>query len=320
MVTSLIEAIETNDPEMVELILDNGGAAFVNVYSFMGIAPLHHVIMSADTLASAYSKKESTFLAEKLKIIEMLLAAGADINSKLFSRHHSNWSILEISIYFGFKQILHYILFHTDIDLTNLDYSTVELTKFNDYLLTDDIQDLEFINTWKNNYKQITYDIIFEILRRKELGLFSNEETLMRINFPPTHIDVGEDEHLRRMEKIKAEINGVVSEMKTEKISSSDITFWKILTVGSNDLVKLAFNKNLRALCIENYEGKYYIYYDILKKRLDYAIGKSISLEKTLELLDVLVKNQLTYDCRERIINFLDDDELCSFISTKTYI
>ncbi|XP_044596746.1 ankyrin-1-like [Cotesia glomerata] len=222
-ITPLIEAVETNDPKMIRFILDNGGISQVNEYSAKGSSPLHHVITNADTLASPYGDVQIHFVAEKLEIFDILVAAGADLNAKVKDCY--DWTILELAIHFGFRQIVDYILYKTDFDSSHLDYSTVKIAQFHDFMLTEDITSLEYIDEWRHEFKVITYNLIFEILRREAISLFKNEETIKRLDQQPGHINVTEEEHQKIMKEMKNQIHQVVCEMKSEKIGDSKITF-----------------------------------------------------------------------------------------------
>lgn len=315
-ITPLIEAVETNDPKMVTFILDNGGISQINEYSDKGSSPLHHVIGNADTLASPYGDYQIHFVTEKLEIFNILVAAGADLNAKVKDCY--DWTILELAIHFGYRKIVDHILNNTDFDSSHLDYSTVEISQFHDFMLTEDITSLEYIDEWRYEFKVITYDIIFEILRRQAIGLFKNEETMKRLDQQPDNINVTEEEHHKIMKEMKRQIDQVVCEMKSEKIGDSKISFWNLLTANSYQLGNFAFNESFRELCIQNYKEKYSIYYNLLEKKIEYALKKCDLLNRALDYLDALSKDSshLPYYCNEGIVNSFNDEELEAFVST----
>ncbi|KAH0564210.1 hypothetical protein KQX54_010266 [Cotesia glomerata] len=292
-ITPLIEAVETNDPKMIRFILDNGGISQVNEYSAKGSSPLHHVITNADTLASPYGDVQIHFVAEKLEIFDILVAAGADLNAKVKDCY--DWTILELAIHFGFRQIVDYILYKTDFDSSHLDYSTVKIAQFHDFMLTEDITSLEYIDEWRHEFKVITYNLIFEILRREAISLFKNEETIKRLDQQPGHINVTEEEHQKIMKEMKNQIHQVVCEMKRN----------------------FAFNENIQELCMRDYKEKYSIYYNLLKKKFEYALERCDFVNNAVEYLDALFKdsNHLPYYCYETIVNNFNDEELKAFVS-----
>ncbi|XP_044580846.1 putative ankyrin repeat protein RF_0381 [Cotesia glomerata] len=304
--TLLMEAGHRNNLEMVQLLLENG--ASVNDYDVLGGTALFYTLL--DRCVVHYQFVKSYDQIKKLKLIKLLLRSGANVNISVKTR-----TILEIAVISGLRDIVRYLLYFTNINLNMNDIKILKLTYLADNRIIPDIRDdIEYLNKYRRNLIEIRYDLISEWYRRHMIGM-SVKDISSEINNPEWfNYDVSNQEHERRIKLIKEQINKILNSLKCEIIDGTNISLFNILTINKRGLVKLTFNEKLRRFCLRDYKNKYFMYYSMLKTRLNYAIQKSLLIEKAIKLIHDVLCSQIPQDCCEEIVSYLNDDDLNVFV------
>ncbi|XP_057329980.1 putative ankyrin repeat protein RF_0381 [Microplitis mediator] len=86
--TSLMHAVEANDPELVNSFLAKG--ANPNDQDIYGEPVVFFTVLNANNQSVYYNKQEYDFAGKKQEVIKLLYAAEADINAKFLSNGSSN--------------------------------------------------------------------------------------------------------------------------------------------------------------------------------------------------------------------------------------
>ncbi|XP_057321575.1 putative ankyrin repeat protein RF_0381 [Microplitis mediator] len=275
----LSDAVLDHNIPMVELLLNNG--ALVSYDSDDGkVIVIKQLFKNRNGLYIHYCKSQYSLADKKLEIIKLLIDAGA--SSKVSD---GSYNLLLSCIWHGYREIVNYLLYRTDFNFFYISDVFVCTARFNEQRtdLTPEIaNDTEYKTKRKLECKELIYDLIAEKYSRDFIGLPTRPDGMsyQDLTTSPINLQVTEKEHEDRIEQIKKRIQGVVDELKREKIGNSNITFYHILTVDSDKLIKFGLNEDLRALDIDDYKEKYFIYFPILKLRIRYAINFSLLLEK----------------------------------------
>ncbi|CAG5096209.1 Similar to Uggt: UDP-glucose:glycoprotein glucosyltransferase (Drosophila melanogaster) [Cotesia congregata] len=279
--TLLMEAGHKNNLEMVQLLLENG--ASVNDYDVHGGTALFYTLL--DRCVLHYQFVKSYDQTKKLKLMKLLLRSGANVNISVQNR-----TILDIAVVSGLRDICTYLA--------------------DNRIIPEIRDDIEYLNKHRRNLIEIRYDLISEWYRRHMIGM-SVEDISSEINNPEWfNYDVSNQEHERRIKLIKEQIHEILNDLKCEIIDGTNISLFNILTINKRGLVKLAFNKKLRRFCLRDYKNKYFMYYSMLKTRLNYAIQKSLLIEKAIKSIYNVLCSQIPQDCCEEIVAYLNDEDL----------
>ncbi|XP_053598434.1 putative ankyrin repeat protein RF_0381 [Microplitis demolitor] len=300
----LSDAVVDHNIQMVKFLLKNG--ALVN-YDFDDCKKIviRKVIKNQDGINIYYCKSQYSLKDKKLEIIKLLIDAGA--SSKVSD---NDYSLLFYFILFGYREIVNYLLYHTDFNFFYIDNYPVFLALFNEDLIdqTPEIaNDTEYITKRKLECKELFYDLIADRYSKYSIGFPKETEISYQIlTESPFNLKITKEEHEDRIEQIKKKFQGIVHDLKREKIGDSYITFYHILTANSYQLIRFGLNEDFRALRIDDYKEKYFIYFNILKNRIQYAVNNGLSLEIHNKFVYSLFKNVLPYDCCEKIVTYLD--------------
>lgn len=304
--TLLIEAAHRNNLEMVQLLLKNG--ASVNDCDILGGTALFYTLL--DRLVIYYQFVKSYDQIKKLKLIKLLLRSGANINVSVKNR-----TILEVAVASGLRDIVRYLLYFTNINLNMNDIKILQYTYLADNRIIPDIRnEIEYLSNYRRNLIEIRYDLILERYRRHMIGMSVKDISLEKNNPEWFNYDVSNEEHEQRIKLIKEQINQILNSLKCEIIDGTNISLFNILTINKRGLVKLASNEKLRTVCLSDYKNKYFMYYSMLKTRLNYAIQKSLLIEKAIKLIHDILYSQIPQDCCEEIVTYLNDDDLNVFV------
>ncbi|XP_053599227.1 ankyrin-3-like [Microplitis demolitor] len=120
--TSLMHAVEANDPKLVESFLAKG--ANPNDRDIYGEPVLFYLVVNANNQSIYYSRQEFYSDLKKLKIIELLYAAGADVNVK-FGSNKSYDSLVHYTCMYGHLSVTGFILLETNFDCRNINYAEI---------------------------------------------------------------------------------------------------------------------------------------------------------------------------------------------------
>ncbi|XP_057321579.1 putative ankyrin repeat protein RF_0381 [Microplitis mediator] len=306
----LSDAVLDHNIPMVKLLLNNG--ALVSYDSDdRKVLVIRQLFQKRNSpISIQYCKSQYSLADKKLEIIKLLIDAGA--SSKV---SNSSISFLFTCIWHGYREIVNYLLYRTDFNFFHLKDFSVRAAIFSEnrmiYTTPEIATDTEYITKRKLECKELVYDLLAEKYSRDFIGLPVRRDWMsyQHLTKSSPNLQVTEKEHEDRIKQIKKKVQGVVDELKREKIGDSNITFYHILTVDSDKLIKFGLNEDLRALRIDDYKEKYFIYFPILNLRIRYAINNSLLLEKHNKFVYCLFKNVLPYECCEKIVTYLDNDK-----------
>ncbi|XP_057329976.1 putative ankyrin repeat protein RF_0381 [Microplitis mediator] len=177
--TSLMHAVEANDPELVKSFLAKG--ANPNDQDIYGKPVVFFAVLNANNQFIYYNRQEFLSCNEKSEVIQILYAAGADVNAKFRSNGSSN-SLVYYTCMYGQFNITLFILHHTNFDWRNIDVPTIMVTKFiAEAISPNDRHDFKYISSLKKNLDLSRTVLLYYTFSRHMIGLPVKEEVLSAI-------------------------------------------------------------------------------------------------------------------------------------------
>ncbi|XP_053593933.1 ankyrin-2-like [Microplitis demolitor] len=314
--TSLMHAVEANDPELVKSFLAKG--ANPNDQDIYGEPVLFFTVLNANNHNQSmyYNKREFYFSREKLEVVQLLYAAGADINAKFGSNGSSNSLVYYTSMY-GQVSITVFVLHDTNFNWRNIDYATIKASRFTEEASSpNDRYDFKYIECLRKYLDISKTVLLYYTISRHMIGFPVKEELLSAIYYS-SDLRVSPD-YAQKIESIKKDIEADIRYAKQTMFGNTKISLWQLLTCKMTELVRLSFYKDFRSLCRKDYLGNFCYLYSIFEFRLKTAIERSTSIEKSSKILFDIFYNHLPYDCCEKIATCFDDKELENFIKNSS--
>ncbi|XP_057329977.1 serine/threonine-protein phosphatase 6 regulatory ankyrin repeat subunit B-like [Microplitis mediator] len=310
--TSLMHAVEANDPELVKSFLARG--ANPNDRDIYGEPVLFYIVVNANIQSSYYDNEEFLSLDKKLEIIELLYAAGADVNVKFLSNKSFD-SLVHYTCMYGYRSILEFILYKTNFDWRKIDCAAIEVTKLIEEAIPPwNQQDLVYITQLKDSFDDSKCLLLYYIISRHMIGFPVKEELLSAIYSSSLH-GGSLEEYAQKIEFYKNDIGNQIRNLKLMTIGNTKFSLWHVLTCKMADLVSLSFQEDFRSLCVSDYITKYSIYYNIIEDRWKAAIKRGILIKKSREIVFDLFHTHLQYDCCEAIVTSFNNQELEDFLN-----
>ncbi|XP_008556238.1 putative ankyrin repeat protein RF_0381 [Microplitis demolitor] len=308
--TSLMHAVEANDPELVESFLEKG--ANPNDQDIYGEPVGFFTVLNANSYQSTYNYEELERKYEKLEIMKLLYNAGTNINAN-FEPVASYSSLIYYAIVLGHTEIVKFILFETDFNYQSLDSRAIYLARINPRILSRNPQvDSNFIKYLTKQFLVMKYSLVIYVISKHMIGWPVEEQLLATTESPIAPYQ--SIAHLNQ-DYIKNKIKNIINTMKKTFIGNTIISYWRILTCKKSELVKISRNQELQSLRVSDYKNEFYLYHYTIKVRLEAAIEQSILFVKTIEILSSLFGDHLKYDCCEQIAMFFNDQELKELVN-----
>ncbi|XP_057324870.1 ankyrin-3-like [Microplitis mediator] len=217
-ISPLHEAVMGHNIPMVKLLLNNGALIRISKdYCNRQMLVTYGLFFNRSGIPPYYCKTHYSLVDKKLEILKLLIDAGASSEME-----DPSVTLFDYCIGHGFRKIVNYLLYHTNLNFDNLDDALLKRSVFDIRLIhqfPEIVNDTEYITKRELECKELTYDLMAEKYSRHLIGSPSgNKLSVADLSRFRTALKVTKEEHKDRLKNIKNNIQGVVDEMKREKI------------------------------------------------------------------------------------------------------
>lgn len=300
--STLMQAVRVNDLKLVELLLARG--ANPNERDVYGIPVLFCIVFNLNTVISRYSKEEYNQVNTKLMIVRSLVKAEADVNvlasGKLIGKDRS---LVFYATERGYSSIVDYLLYESDFSYHKITLDDVLNIRFHNSSLTPDIMnDRQYLQILNIAIRNSVCRIVEYTISRHVFGLPVCPKLLhVLLHTVPVNSFISRNTQSALVETMLNKYQKMINHMKKKKIGNTNITYWHLSKCQKDELIKLTAHKEIMNLYVPYCNSHYYAYSYMLKKRVNFFYMRRIWVEKLTEVLFNFYKNDLPYDCCERI-------------------
>ncbi|XP_044580494.1 putative ankyrin repeat protein RF_0381 [Cotesia glomerata] len=310
-ITPLMIAAQVNELEPLQMILNRRPS--VNDVDSFGNTALHYVYNVREAHQSRYFFLTSPDPQHDKEKIEILINNGANIFAQCSFKFNPNFiSILDLAIYFGRTLAVRFLLYMTPLGFRNLDYSLIEFAAFDLKAIDEDIRnDYTIKESLQVDALLLQSFLAAFIENRHKIGFYATENTLQNIKAFVSKIQRDNaDFYYCEDKRYMLESENF---LKSLQMGPSGITCWDFIVQDREKLVKLAFNQDfLVGFDFYNfYREKCTFYYSKwFSYKVNYALAKSETLGKSIEIISNLFQQVIPFDCCEYIAYCFSNKEL----------
>jgi hypothetical protein len=321
---------------LVELLLQHG--ADVNTSDKDGRTALHAAaekgyVKTVETLlecnadvnstiesreAHANAETETGFTAlhaatekDHLAVVEVLLKFGASIDSK----DEYGRTALHVACRGGDEQIVTALLEHgSDINIMTKDNSTpIDIAEdgihaYDMMVASYDSADDDYYCLGRDLFTCESIAVILQhhMVKMKTAHLYVSDRNLWSIS---------DDNEI--ISDFQNECEEEIARLKGEKVGNANVSFYDILTKGTNQLAMYAGNESIvQVLKSDDYKRIFPIYASMINCNFRKGERRKELLEQGNKVFHFLFNNfpQLPHDCTDKVFSYLSDEDLRNFI------